>query len=318
MTWYSMDTWIVVVGALAGIACAIPGCFLVLRQMSMMGDAISHAVLPGLALAFIITGSRASIGMFLGAALIGLLTAVFTQWISAWGKVERGASMGIVFTTLFAIGLLLIVQAAHHVDLDPGCVLYGALELTPLDTVIPFFWLGIGWETPRAFVVLGMITLVNFALLLLFYKEFKISSFDPSLATTLGINAQKMHYLLMSMVAVTTVAAFEAVGSILVIALLIVPPATAYLLTDRLGMMLLLSGIFGVLAAAVGHFLAVWLPEVQGLPDMSSAGLVAVASGIFFAAAVLLAPRYGMLGKFLNRRPFKEQKTEGPLSPEQP
>ena len=131
MNWYMYDTWIVIVGALCAIAAALPGTFLVLRRMSMMGDAISHAVLPGLAVAFLVTGTRASFAMFAGAAIVGVLTAVFTQWISQWGRVDRGASMGIVFTTLFAIGLLLIVQAADHVDLDPGCVLYGAIELTP-------------------------------------------------------------------------------------------------------------------------------------------------------------------------------------------
>ncbi|MEM6917075.1 MAG: metal ABC transporter permease, partial [Verrucomicrobiota bacterium] len=135
MNWSSFDTWIVVVGALCAMACALPGCFLVLRKMSMMGDAISHAVLPGLAIAFLITGSRASLPMFFGAAIAGVLTAVFTQWIARFGNVDRGAAMGIVFTTLFAIGLILIRQAADHVELDPGCVLYGAIELTPLDTI---------------------------------------------------------------------------------------------------------------------------------------------------------------------------------------
>jgi manganese/zinc/iron transport system permease protein len=135
MEWFSLDTWIVVVGVLAAVSCALLGNFLVLRQMSMMGDAISHAVLPGLAIAFLITQARTSWLMFLGAAVIGVLTAVFTQWISRFGKVDRGASMGIVFTTLFALGLLLIVQAADSVDLDPSCVLYGAIELTPLDVV---------------------------------------------------------------------------------------------------------------------------------------------------------------------------------------
>ena len=127
MNWTSFDSWIVVTGALCAMACALPGCFLVLRKMSMMGDAISHAVLPGLATAFIVTGSRASLTMFLGAAIVGVLTAVFTQWISRFGNVDRGAAMGIVFTTLFALGLVLIRSAADHVDLDPGCVLYLSL-----------------------------------------------------------------------------------------------------------------------------------------------------------------------------------------------
>ncbi len=120
-TWNNqVDTWIVVIGVLCAGSCALLGNFLVLRRMSMMGDAISHAVLPGLAVAFLITGSRASPVMFVGAAIVGVLTALFTQWVHRFGEVDRGASMGVVFTTLFAIGLILIVRAADHVDLDPG------------------------------------------------------------------------------------------------------------------------------------------------------------------------------------------------------
>ncbi|MFP4352454.1 MAG: metal ABC transporter permease, partial [Puniceicoccaceae bacterium] len=175
MTWFPFDTWIVVAGALCAMAAAIPGAFLVLRGMSMMGDAISHAVLPGLAVAFLVTGSRASFGMFLGAVAVGVLTAVFTQWISHSGKVDRGASMGIVFTTLFALGLLLIVQAADRVDLDPGCVLYGAIEYTPLDV---WFTADLGFaatDVPRAAVVLGSVLLLNLAIIVLLFKEMRLS-----------------------------------------------------------------------------------------------------------------------------------------------
>ena len=236
MNWTGFDTWIVVIGALCAAACALPGCFLVLRKMSMMGDAISHAVLPGLAIAFLVTGSRASVAMFIGAAVAGVLTALFTQWITRFGNVDRGAAMGIVFTTLFAIGLLLIRQAADHVDLDPGCVLYGAIELTPLDLVA----LG-DFRIPRAALVNGTVLLLNLGIIALLYKELKLSSFDPDLADTLGYSSQFLHYLLMTMVAVTTVAAFESVGSIIVIAMLIVPPATALLLTHDLFKMLLIA-----------------------------------------------------------------------------
>ncbi|MCK5923821.1 MAG: metal ABC transporter permease, partial [Methylococcales bacterium] len=228
MNWTSFDTWIVTVGALCAVACALPGCFLVLRKMSMMGDAISHAVLPGLAIAFFITGTRTSSAMFIGAAIVGILTAVFTEWISRFGNVDRGAAMGIVFTTMFALGLLLIVQAADHVDLDPGCVLYGAIELTPLDTVS-----FIGKQIPRAVIVISIVAIVNLGIILAFFKELRLSAFDPALADTLGFSTRFLHYLLMAMVAITTVASFEAVMSIIVIAMLIVPPATALLLTRR-------------------------------------------------------------------------------------
>ncbi|MEM7699235.1 MAG: metal ABC transporter permease, partial [Verrucomicrobiota bacterium] len=201
MIWSQTDTWIVITGALCAVACALPGCFLILRKMSMMGDAISHAVLPGLAIAFLISGSRASVAMFIGAAIAGVLTAIFTQWISRFGNVDRGAAMGIVFTTLFAIGLLLIRQAASHVELDPGCVLYGALEMTPLDEVSL-----LNFEIPRATLINGLVLIANLLILILFFKELRLSAFDDDLADTLGFSSRFLHYLLMTQVAVTTVA----------------------------------------------------------------------------------------------------------------
>jgi manganese/zinc/iron transport system permease protein len=295
MTWLALDTWIVIVGALCAAACALPGCFLVLRRMSMMGDAISHAVLPGLAIGFLLTGSRASMTMFIGAAVVGVLTAVFTQWISQFGRVDRGAAMGIVFTTLFALGLLLIVQAADHVDLDPGCVLYGAIELTPLDVLFSLNFSGALIEVPRAAVVVGVVLLVNVLLIVALFKELNISSFDASLATTLGINATAMHYLLMAMVAVTTVASFEAVGSIIVIAMLIVPAATAFLLTERLAVMLAISVVVAVLAAVSGHLGALLLPPLVGFEATTTSGMMSVAAGLLFGLAWLFSPRQGIL-----------------------
>lgn len=294
MSWPLFDTWIVVVGSLCAAACALPGCFLVLRKMSMMGDAISHAVLPGLAIAFLVTGTRASVPMFLGAAAAGVLTALFTQWISRFGNVDRGAAMGIVFTTLFAIGLLLIRRAADHVDLDPGCVLYGAIELTPLDTVSVA-----GLAIPRAALVNGGALLVNLLVLGLLHKEFTISSFDPDLAGTLGFPPQFLHYLLMTLVATTTVAAFESVGSIIVIAMLVVPPATALLLTRNLRAMLLLSVGAAVLSALLGHIGALVVPGWFGFSSTTSSGMIALASGLLFLLTWLFAPEEGLLARRL-------------------
>ena len=299
MDWYVIDTWIVIVGILSAVSCTLLGNFLVLRKMSMMGDAISHAVLPGLAIAFLVTGARASITMFIGAAIVGVLTALFTQWISRFGKVDQGASMGIVFTTLFALGLVLIVRAADHVDLDASCVLYGAIELTPLDVVWSTKLFGMTVDLPRAVVVLAPVCLVNALFVILFFKELRISSFDPELASTMGINANRMHYLLMTLVAITTVAAFEAVGSIIVIAMLIVPAAAAHLLTDRLHWMVLVSVVLAVFSAIAGHFLAIALPGWLGLdPSLvdatSTSGMMAVAAGLIFAVALFLAPKHGI------------------------
>jgi manganese/zinc/iron transport system permease protein len=302
MNWMPTDTLIVIVGSLCAIACALPGCFMVLRRMSMMGDAISHAVLPGLALGFLLTGSRASFPMFIGAAVMGLLTAFFTQCISKWGKVDRGAAMGITFTTMFALGLLLIVQAADHVDIDPSCVLYGALEWTPFDTVGTIDWAGYTIDVPRAAVVLGVVLCLNLAVIVVLFKEFKISAFDPELATSLGIHSQLMHYLLMAMVAVTTVAAFESVGSIIVIAMLVVPAATAQLLTDNLKFMLIISAVVGVLAAILGHVSAIIVPPMLGFKGTSTSGMIAASAGLLFLMAWLFAPRYGLIARQLANR----------------
>jgi manganese/zinc/iron transport system permease protein len=296
MEWTFLDTWIVVVGMLSAMACALPGNYLVLRRMSMMGDAISHAVLPGLAIAFLISGSRDSLPMLIGAILIGVLTTLFIQGIDKLSGLDRGASMGVVFTTLFALGLILIRQAADHVDLDPGCVLYGAIELTPLDTYIFF-----GHEVPRAAITSGAMLLINLVFVIVFYKELKITSFDPELATTIGINSNLMQYTLMTLVAATTIAAFESVGSILVIAMLIVPGAAAHLLTDRLAPMLLISLLFAGIAAFTGHIAAITVPTWFGFQDTSTAGMMAVMAGIMFGGVLLFAPRYGLISRFLSQ-----------------
>jgi manganese/zinc/iron transport system permease protein len=296
MEWTSLDTWIVVTGGLSAMSCALLGNYLVLRRMSMMGDAISHAVLPGLAVAFLVSGSRDSLTMMIGAVLIGVATAFLIQAIQKLSGLDRGASMGVVFTTLFALGLVLIRQAADHVDLDPGCVLYGAIELTPLDV---YSWGGL--DVPQAAVTNAAMLVVNLAFVLAFYKELKITSFDPALATTIGINANVMHYVLMTLVAATTIAAFESVGSILVIAMLIVPGAAAHLLTDRLSRMLAASLLIAGLSALLGHLGAITVPALFGLRDTSTAGMMAVAAGGLFLCVFLFAPRHGVLSRALSR-----------------
>ena len=294
---WNYDGWIVLAGVLCAVAASLPGNFLLLRRMSLLGDAISHAILPGLAVAFFISHSRSSVPMFLGAVVVGLLTALFTEWIRAFGDVDEGASMGVVFTTLFALGLVMIVQAADHVDLDPGCVLYGAIETTPLD--IPF---RTTFPVPRVIIVLGAVTAVNLLFVVLFFKELKLSAFDPSLSTTVGISARLMHYLLMVIVAVTAVASFESVGNILVVAMFIVPPATAYLLTERLSRMIVLSAIIAAASAASGHVSAIVVPHWFGFGSASTSGMMALCAGLLFVVASLVAPRHGVLVRILRRQ----------------
>jgi manganese/zinc/iron transport system permease protein len=293
---WALDGWIVAAGVLCATASALLGNFLVLRKMSMLGDAISHAVLQGLAAAFFITGTRDSLPMFAGAALVGVLTALFTEWIRGFGKVDEGAAMGVVFTALFALGLVMIVQAADRVDLDPGCVLYGAIEMTPLYTVSVA-----GFDVPRVVIVLSIVLLLNLLTIVLLFKEFKIASFDPALATALGINDTFMHYLLTTLVAITAVASFEAVGNILVVAMLIVPAAAAYLCTDRLGVMIVISVIIAMLSAILGHISALLAPQLIGFHSTSTAGMMATMAGVLFLLAALFAPRYGVLVGFVRR-----------------
>lgn len=289
--------WIIVTGALVNVACGTIGCFLVLRRLSLVGDAISHAVLPGIAIAFLVGHSRDPWLMLLGALGAGMATVVITHVVERYAKVPEDAALGVAFTSLFALGVILIGFSASRVDLDPHCVLYGAIEFVPLDTIDVF-----GAAIPRVAVVLAVVTAGVLGFIALFWKELRITSFDPHLATTLGIDATVMHYLLMAVVAIVTVAAFEAVGSILVVAMLIVPGATAHLLSDRL------SGVLGwaiglaILTAVLGQ----WIGSGQWASDPAAvsthiAGAMSVVAGLGFALAVVFAPRHGVVAKRVHR-----------------
>jgi len=279
--------WIVATAALVNIACGILGCFLVLRRMSMLGDAISHAVLPGLAIGFIVTESRAMLPMLLGALAAGVLTALLTQMIHRYARVPEDAAMGVVFTSLFALGVLMIHRIAHDIDLDPDCVLHGILEGVAFEK-------GLGDVMPRPTFNMLIICVLTVMFVCLLWKELKIVSFDPALAESQGYRTNLVHYLMMGMVAGVTVAAFEAVGSILVVAMLIVPAATAHLLTDRLALMVVLSAFIGVVCAVLGR-------DAASRMETSVSGMMAVVSGGIFVVAVLFAPRHGYLLKVLRQ-----------------
>ncbi len=289
---WDVDGWIILAGVLCGVAASLLGNFLVLRRLSLMGDAISHAVLPGLAAAFLLTGERQGWMIFAGAALVGVLTVVLTEVAKEFGRVDEGAAIGVVFTFLFALGLVMIVRAADRVDLDPKCVLYGAIELSLLDTVT----IG-GWNIPRAVVSLSVVTVLNLLFVIVFYRPLKVSTFDPQLAQSQGIPVRIMHYALASLVALTSVAAFESVGNILVVAMFVVPPVAAWLWTDRLWLMILLSTIIAALSAIFGHLSAIGIPALFSLPSTNTAGMMAVMSGVILAASGLLAKRKGLLAR---------------------
>ncbi len=276
----SVGGWIVLTGIATNAACAVVGCFLVLRRMSLMGDAISHAVLPGLVLAFLFSGSMSILPLFVGAAAVGIVTTFLTQSLHQYARVPSDASMGVVFTSLFALGVVLVKKYVSGLHFDIACVYEGSLELVPFAEPVA----GLPRPLFTTLVVLG----INLVILVLFWKELKVSSFDPSLASTMGFSATAMHYLLMVMVAVTTVASFEAVGSILVVAMLIVPAATAHLLCDRLGIMIALSVAIGAASALLGYAAGVWF-------DTNLAGMMTVVAGGIYALAVFLSPRHGIV-----------------------
>lgn len=302
--WERLDTWIAVTGALAAMACSVPGVFLVLRRQSLIGDALSHTVLLGIVGAYLVTGWLRDAGlagpgtphaaMFVGAVLVGVLSAVLTEAVQQAGKVESGAALGVVFTTLFALGLLLIRAVADSVHLDPDCVLYGQLE-----TVV------IGEEgVPRATLINGGMLLVNVALTVTFFKELMVATFDPPLAATLGIRPRLVNYILMGVTAATLTAAFESVGSILVIAMLIVPAATATLLCESLAGVLVAALLLAATGAVSGHVMAITLPAMIFQPlgfaevnDASTAGMMAFASGLLFVGAMIFAPRQGVVSQ---------------------
>lgn len=294
--WTAIDFWMAATAMLTACSCALLGSFLFVRRLSLMGDAITHAVLPGLAIAFLVTGSRDALPMLIGASLAGLLAALLTQFISHAGRVEESASMGVVFSTLFALGLVMMVRAADRVDLDPSCVLYGALELTPLDTMRV-----VGFEVPRAFVINAAVLTVNALVIALLYKEFLLGAFDPMLAAAQGYRPQTLHQLLMVLTAVTAVASFETVGSILVVAMLIVPAAAARLMTHRLPSMLAWSVTMATGSAWLGHLGALEIPGWFGFRDTSTAGMMAVAAGGLFGLALVFAPEQGLLSQVVRR-----------------
>ncbi len=283
--------WIILTGGLAAASCALVGSFLLLRKMSMLGDAISHAVLPGIAIAFFLTGSRSPLPMLIGAGALGVLASFIIESLHRRGNLQQDASIGITFTWLFALGVILITIFAGDVDLDQDCVLYGEIAYVPLDVIITGGGTVLG---PRAVWMLGGLFILNLLFVTLFYKELKITSFDPALAASLGISATLWHYLLMGMVSLTTVGAFESVGAILVVAMLIAPPATAYLLTDRLGVMIVIALCCGLLSAFGGYLLA---DALNG----SVAGAMAVVAGLLFALAFFLSPKHGIIAKRARR-----------------
>ena len=272
------------IASIVAIACAIPGTFLVLRKMALISDAISHSILPGLVLGFFITHDLNSPLLIVMAALSGVVTVILVEFIQKTKLVKEDTAIGLVFPVLFSIGVIMIAKNANDVHLDTDAILLGELAFAPFDRfLVDGFDLG-----PKSLWIIGTILVLIVGLLFAFFKELKISTFDAGLATALGFSPIMIHYGLMSVASITIVGSFDAVGAILVVALMIAPAATAYLLTDNLKRMLGLSVIFGVFSAIAGYWLAHWL-------DASISGSMTTVLGIVFLIVYLFAPKRGLI-----------------------
>lgn len=284
------------IGTLAAVSCALVGNFLVLRRQSLIGDAVAHVALPGIVGAFLITGTVAAGPMLIGAAVAAIVAVLLIELIRRIGKVEPGAAMGVVFTTLFAAGVLLLERTdTSKVHLDVEHALYGNLE--------SLIWLaGENWgslldpaalaDLPPQLPRLALVVVAVAAFIAIFWKELVIGTFDPAFAESIGARPTITNYALIIMVAIAAVAAFDAVGSIIVIAMFICPPASARLMTDRMGPQVAWSVIFAVLSAIIGYILAGYGPLWLGArSSVSAAGMIATVSGLILFLCCLVGPR---------------------------
>jgi manganese/zinc/iron transport system permease protein len=286
----SDDLAIILTAGLVGTACGLLGPFLILRRVALLSDAVSHAVLPGIVVVFVLFGSRAPLPVIAGAAVFAVICVLAIDGLRSTGLVRADAAIGLVFPALFALGVIGINTFAEGAHLDLDATIYGEIAFTPFRTEQV-----LGAEVPRSILLLGGIALVNLALLVVLWKELKLTSFDAAYARVSGFSPTLVSRLLLIAVATTAVTAFESVGAILVVTMLIVPAATAYLLTDRLSAMVALSVGVGWVAAIAGHSVASSL-------DASIAGAMGLAASVCFVLALLAAPHYGLVARSLRRR----------------
>ena len=283
----NIELSILLTAVAVALGCSSVGTLLVLRRMSLISDAISHSVLLGIVLAFLATHDLQSPWLLIGAALVGVLTVVLIQLVLSTRRLKEDSAIGLVFPLLFSIGVILITRMAGDVHLDTDAVLLGELGFVWMDTASIM-----GLALPRSFIVSSIVLLANLLFVGLFYKELKLSIFDAGLAASLGFSPLLLHYLLVSLVSVTAVASFDAVGSILMVALMIAPAAGAWLLSRSLAQMLGWSALLATLSAVGGYYLA-------RLLDSTIAGCIAMACGISFLLCWLMAPQRGLVAAWL-------------------
>lgn len=277
---------------LAGGTCGLLGSFLVLRRESLVGDALSHAVLPGIVLGFALTGARSGLPMLVGALIAGLAAVALISLVQRMARLDPGAAIGAVFTTFFAIGLVALeVTGARSVDLDLDCVLFGQLETlvwmeaqSLASLADPAALAGL----PRQLGLLAGVALVVAVAVAALWRPLKLICFDPGYAAALGLPSRTLELGLALLVAAASVAAFEAVGSILVVAMLVCPAAALRLMTDRYGVQVLGGAALGAGLGAVGYALAGPLPAALGLNvSLNAAGVIGTLGGLVVAGAAL-------------------------------
>lgn len=281
---------IILLCSLVAASGALLGTFLVLRRMAMLSDAISHSIVFGIAAGFLIFRSLDTLPMLIAASATGLLTVLLTETILRTRLVKEDAAVGIVFPALFSLGVILITRYAADIHIDVDAALVGEVIWAPFDTIL------IGnFEVSRALVTMAVITLVNLIFIGLFYKELKLATFDAALAASLGLMPVLLHYVLMGLLSVTAVSAFDAVGAILFIGFVIVPPAAAYLLTERLWAMIAVGVGIGVAGSVSGYLVALAL-------DASISGCMVMMLGVLFLLVLVFSPSRGLLAAYLRRR----------------
>lgn len=278
------QTEIMIIAIVTAIACALPGVFLVLRKMSMAADSVTHSILLGIVLAFFITQDLNSPLLIIGATIVGVVTMWLSELIYRTRLVGEDASIGLVFPLLFSIAIILIARYAGSVHLDTDSVLLGELAFTPFER-LKVFGIDIG---PKAMYVSLVLLLINALMIFLFFKELKVTTFDPTFAIMVGVSPVLLQYGLMTLVSLTTVGAFQAVGSVLVVAFMIGPPATMYLLTENLKTMVIGSGVIAAINATIGFIIAYIL-------DVSIAGSMATITGLMFLVVFLFSPKHGFI-----------------------
>lgn len=284
-----MHGWALATAAVVSAGCAVVGTLLVVRRLSLLGDAISHAVLPGIVVAVLLGGRPGDLSVLVGATVAALVTVALTRFFQRQGGLAEDAGTGVAFTTLFAIGVLLVTISGSRIDLDPGCILYGILELVPFDMVDVA-----GWELPRAFVTAAAVLVVLVIGLACTWRWQIFTAFDPDAARAAGIPTMAVTVGLLVGVSLATVAGFEAVGAILVVAMLVVPAAAAERLAQRLHYVMVLAVLLAITGAVAGYFMAWHF-------NTSAAGMIAVVLGIEYSVAIFIAPQDGLLARGVTR-----------------